>query len=489
MFGNLTLASGMTLNFPSFNFALSGRGSQTVTSAGKTFTGLNIIAPGGTYQFLDPLSCGALALSNGSMDTTNQNVTCPSFNASGTATKTLTMGTATWTLTNNVLQNIWNVVNTGTTLSGASSTIVLSAVSTATRSFVGGGFTYGTITYTVANSPGALAITGANTFNNLNIGSGRVLTMPSSTINTFTQFNATGVNNGYVYLPGVAASGATVPDSAALSITGDMTIDVKAALTSWNTGAQQQLVGKSPANGNFSYQFFVSTTGTLTLQLSTDGTTLASWSSSVTTGFTAGSINWVRASTTLNNGTNMVVKFYTSSDGTAWTQLGTTVTTTTRSATFDSTGALEIGTNLGATANFGIGNYYEVRLYNSYLQNTSGTPVFDANFTSKAFGANSFTESSANAATVTINGSLAQAGDGRVLLNSSIPGTKATLTKASGTVSSCNYLTIQDSAATSATWFAGANSVNAGNNSGWIFGSAPAAGVSANFLPFFGGSF
>lgn len=48
-----------------------------------------------------------------------------------------------------------------------------------------------------------------------------------------------------------------------------------------------------------------------------------------------------------------------------------------------------------------------------------------------------------------------------------------TLSKLPGTVS-CNYLDIANSVATGgATWYAGANSVNSDNNSGWIFESAP----------------
>ena len=58
-----------------------------------------------------------------------------------------------------------------------------------------------------------------------------------------------------------------------------------------------------------------------------------------------------------------------------------------------------------------------------------------------------------------------------------------TLSKSTGTVSA-DYLTISRSTATSsgATWYAGANSTNGGNNSGWVF-TAPSAGASdGNFL-------
>jgi hypothetical protein len=75
---------------------------------------------------------------------------------------------------------------------------------------------------------------------------------------------------------------------------------------------------------------------------------------------------------------------------------------------------------------------------------------------------------------------------GRVLtITSSINGVARTLTKTSGVVS-VNHLNIRDSTATGgADWYAGANSVNTSNNTGWIFDNAPGTGGGGNFLAFF----
>jgi hypothetical protein len=75
---------------------------------------------------------------------------------------------------------------------------------------------------------------------------------------------------------------------------------------------------------------------------------------------------------------------------------------------------------------------------------------------------------------------------GRVLtITSSINGVARTLTKTSGVVS-VNHLDIRDSTATGgADWYAGANSVNTSNNTGWIFANAPGTGGGGNFLAFF----
>jgi hypothetical protein len=67
-------------------------------------------------------------------------------------------------------------------------------------------------------------------------------------------------------------------------------------------------------------------------------------------------------------------------------------------------------------------------------------------------------------------------------INASSPGSQATLNKTGGgVISGIDYLSIQDSNATpGSTWFAGENSTNVANNSGWVFG-----GSTSNFFFFF----
>lgn len=55
-----------------------------------------------------------------------------------------------------------------------------------------------------------------------------------------------------------------------------------------------------------------------------------------------------------------------------------------------------------------------------------------------------------------------------------------TLSKSSGTVENSNYLSVSYSIATGgAAWYAGANSTDGGNNTGWIFTAAPGRGITA----------
>ena len=75
---------------------------------------------------------------------------------------------------------------------------------------------------------------------------------------------------------------------------------------------------------------------------------------------------------------------------------------------------------------------------------------------------------------------------GNLITIGSVTAASHTLSKASGTVSS-DFLSISRSTATGgAGWYAGANSTNGGNNTGWIFTAPPApSGSNSNFLMFF----
>jgi hypothetical protein len=75
---------------------------------------------------------------------------------------------------------------------------------------------------------------------------------------------------------------------------------------------------------------------------------------------------------------------------------------------------------------------------------------------------------------------------GNLVTIGSVTAASHTLSKASGTVSA-DYLSISRSTATGgASWYAGANSTNGGNNSGWIFTAPPAPSAgNGNFLMFF----
>jgi hypothetical protein len=75
------------------------------------------------------------------------------------------------------------------------------------------------------------------------------------------------------------------------------------------------------------------------------------------------------------------------------------------------------------------------------------------------------------------NNFVATGSSGNVItLQSRTPGSQFTLIQPSGVVS-CDWLSIQDSAATGgAGWYAGANSTNVSDNTGWVFTVPPTPG-------------
>ena len=205
--------------------------------------------------------------------------------------------------------------------------------------------------------------------------------------------------SNYMYLPGIASNYASAPDSAALDITGDIDLRCKVALDDWTPSAAMALISKatSATPTQFSYQLIVTTTGALSFNFSLTGSLVLNATSSAVNTFVDGSTNWVRV--TRASATGDVI-FYTSSDGITWTQLGTTQTTTLGSL-YSGTAILEIGTRYVGTSSPARGNFFRAQVLNGI----GGTVAFDANFESSITSLNqaSFTESSSNAATVTIN--------------------------------------------------------------------------------------
>ncbi len=186
IYGNLTLSSTMSL--ASGNAALSFRSTtqqQNITSAGKTMDFPVTINGTQTVQLQDALTLGStrtLTLTAGTLDANIYNVTTGVFNYNNTNTKSILMGSGTWTMTSSA--TVWSANTTGTTLTRNTSTINLSSASA--KTFSGAGLTY----YNVVNTgAGTATITGSNTYNNLSALGGCPLTITSGTTqsaNTFT---------------------------------------------------------------------------------------------------------------------------------------------------------------------------------------------------------------------------------------------------------------------------------------------------------------
>lgn len=204
----------------------------------------------------------------------------------------------------------------------------------------------------------------------------------------------TGTN--YLYLPGSGGNFASTPDLAAYSPT-DWDMRVRVALTDWTPGAYQTFISHGWGTGSQSYLFAMDSGNQITLLIEDSGGV---------EGVTAGTLptvtdgNYLDVRVTRRN-SDARVQFFTKSvstalsENTGWTQLGTDKTMGLNP--FNSTSTLQLGATSGG-ANQMTGRMQRAMLHNGI----DGAVVFDADFTANT-NQSSFTESSSNAATVTIN--------------------------------------------------------------------------------------
>lgn len=131
--------------------------------------------------------------------------------ASGSS-RTLTMGTGTWTVTANAgdFLTIFQVSSTNLTLNANTSTIKI----TNTGTFIGGGMTFNNFWITGTNTSGVI-ITGANTFAEFkdDRSVAHTITFPNSTT-TITSWNVNGTSGNVITLRRTGASGTwTISDA------------------------------------------------------------------------------------------------------------------------------------------------------------------------------------------------------------------------------------------------------------------------------------
>jgi hypothetical protein len=150
------------------------------------------------------------------------------------------------------------------------------------------------------------------------------------------------------------------------TITGDLDLRAKVSFPTWapGPGGNYALLthqgGVGSANG---FIFEVRSNGNLSLQWGTSATVLSTlYQSTVAAPFTAGTPLWARATLAVATG---VVTFYTSTDGTTWTQLG--ATTGPAAATTLNDPGIAVPFEFGAwnvTNDYFIGSVYEVEVRN-----------------------------------------------------------------------------------------------------------------------------
>lgn len=205
-----------------------------------------------------------------------------------------------------------------------------------------------------------------------------------------------------LFSPVVAGNYASSPNAAALDITGDLSMWGKVRSSDYTSGATQYIGGKYTTTGEQrSYNFHINSTGFLGIALSSAGTGATATSATSTAALPVSDATDVYVGVTRRDSDNRI-QFWYSTDGTTYTQLGTDVTHTTTDI-FSSSAVMTVGA-VSDVGHFN-GSIYRFSIWNGirdFNAGTGGTLVFDANFEAQATGTTSFTESSSNAATVTV---------------------------------------------------------------------------------------
>jgi hypothetical protein len=187
-----------------------------------------------------------------------------------------------------------------------------------------------------------------------------------------------GGNGNYIYFPGnYNGEYVSTPDSAALSITGDIDIRCLCEHSDWQASTLRTFVSKySTSSGQRSFLLDINS-GQLNFSWSENGTLLRVANSTVVVPFTGQSLGAVRVSLDVDNGTGVYeVTFYTSPDGSSWTQLGSSVLGIAPTSIFDSTTKVEVGSRGDGTI-----SCFNGKIYNLNIRDTisGGSPVASFN--------------------------------------------------------------------------------------------------------------
>ncbi|MGH8878707.1 MAG: hypothetical protein ACRD0P_15430, partial [Stackebrandtia sp.] len=192
----------------------------------------------------------------------------------------------------------------------------------------------------------------------------------------FTAVESTPSTNQELRLNGSNAYALT-PDHADLNITGD--IDLRAEVRLNNVSTEPRLISKFGTTGDqCSYQMFLSTAGYLRLVWSTTGSSAGApgRTSTVPVPWTAGGRIGVRAALQTDYNGQHRVTFYTSTNWSTWTQLGTPVDAAGVTSIFASTTPVSVGARTTPAANYLNGSVIRAEIRNGIDGTVIAAPDF-----------------------------------------------------------------------------------------------------------------
>lgn len=468
--GNWTWGVGMNRTFTGqINFTAAA--ARNITSNGIAWGGAVVFNnAAGSWQLQDAfVSTSSMTLTAGSFDTASKAVTCTKFTWSGAATRSLTLGSSTWTLTGSGA-GVWNGgAATNASFSTSGSRIVMNGI-TAPSTFISGGptsagvWTYDDIEFSGGNSSLTFS-TNTVTCRDVIVSNPTAgATFDSGTIAQARNINFTGFIGTWTM-------------TGTYRLSGDLTMTVAMAVSlnagSFNTTTTQTLTLQGKTMGRMDF----TGTGTYVIPDATITSNNAiTFQAGGTLDLTGKTINCTRfngsGSTARSlNFTNAIVNMSGSASGTSDSWVFTTVT----NLTIVLTGSkLNLADTTGTGKAFaGGGLHYPEVTFTTGVGGSKQFSLRQSNTFDKLTLAAGITVTmqAGNTQTFTSATSLVAVGFAGSLIDlvSEIPGTSWIFSCPENDVK-CDYLSITDSVATGgARWWAGKHSTNGGGGSGWRF--------------------
>jgi len=463
----LTVSGSLTFQATNFTCTYTGATTFNATTTGKTVT-TNGVAFGGSCDFDGAggawtlgsalTTSNSTALVRGTLNLSSYTLTTSTFQSNYSNTRTIAFGTGNITCTGTGTFTFYILITTNLTTTGTQVVNITSVGSTA---------------ITVRNG----ALSEANSISYNFTGGTYALTFLATASHTARNVDFTGyagtwnaTSTGVVYGNFKLSSGMTLTASAnamrfgATSGTKQITTNAKTInfpLTFDGVGGTFQL---QDALTMGSTRTATLTNGTLDLngKTLTIGTAFTTATGTKNLTFNGGTLVCPAATTTAFN--NAVPTGFTTTAGTG---TGTISMTAATAKTF-----VGGGSTFNCTLNQGGAGDLTITGSNTFSNITNTVQPASVLFT--AGTTSTFTN-------FNLSGT-----SGNLITIGSVTAASHTLSKASGTVSA-DFLSISRSTATGgAGWYAGANSTDGSNNSGWIFTAPPAPSAgNGNFLVFF----
>ncbi len=212
----------------------------------------------------------------------------------------------------------------------------------------------------------------------------------ANAISFATDLSGNSLNMGLV-LNGAQFNSASTPSAAASSFTGDMFIRVKLMPPTWTPSSYQMIVSKTVFNypNGYELRFQTGGTGKLEFSWSPSGSQITK-ASTMGISFAPFTLGYVGVTFDVDNGaTGNDIKFWTSTDGVTWIQLGTTVTTAGITSIASGSVPLMVGQrDVGGIALMGTAIFYHVELGTG--TNIAGVAVVNFDTSGVSRGATSF---------------------------------------------------------------------------------------------------